>query len=116
MLFKDEVRKLGNSWVYQRSWSGASLSGSGPGVRVLGEVTPEKVEILREADAIVTEEMARAGLERKVWQYFAVLPSVRSVGMREGERTYAYPIIVRAVNSENAMTADWRGCRMNCWM
>jgi GMP synthase (glutamine-hydrolysing) len=62
---------------------------------------------LREADAIVTEEMARAGLERKVWQYFAVLPSVRSVGMREGERTYAYPIIVRAVNSENAMTADW---------
>ncbi|MGI5821748.1 MAG: glutamine-hydrolyzing GMP synthase [Syntrophomonadaceae bacterium] len=108
MLFKDEVRKIGEQLglpaelVWRQPFPGPGL-----GVRVLGEVTPEKVEILREADAIVTEEMARAGLERKVWQYFAVLPSVRSVGMREGERTYAYPIIVRAVNSENAMTADW---------
>ena len=81
--------------------------GPGLAVRIVGEVTPERVEIVRAADAIVLEEIRRAGLDEELWQCFAVLPAVRSVGVMGDERTYAYPIVVRAVTSEDAMTADW---------
>jgi GMP synthase (glutamine-hydrolysing) len=76
-------------------------------VRVVGEVTPERVEILRAADEIVLQEIRRDGLDRQLWQWFAVLPAVRSVGVMGDERTYGYPIVIRAVTSEDAMTADW---------
>jgi GMP synthase (glutamine-hydrolysing) len=76
-------------------------------VRIIGEVTPEKVATLQQADAIVREEIRRAGLEREIWQAFAVLPDIRSVGVMGDERTYGHPVIVRAVTSEDAMTADW---------
>jgi GMP synthase (glutamine-hydrolysing) len=76
-------------------------------VRIIGEVTPERVVILQAADAIVREEIALAGLEREIWQAFAVLPDIRSVGVMGDERTYGYPIIIRAVTSDDAMTADW---------
>jgi GMP synthase (glutamine-hydrolysing) len=81
--------------------------GPGLGVRIIGEVTPERVAILQHADAIVREEVKKAELEREIWQAFAVLPDIRSVGVMGDERTYAYPIIIRAVTSEDAMTADW---------
>jgi GMP synthase (glutamine-hydrolysing) len=76
-------------------------------VRIIGEVTRDKVAILQEADAIVREEIHRAGLDREIWQAFAVLPDIRSVGVMGDERTYGYPTIIRAVTSEDAMTADW---------
>jgi len=81
--------------------------GPGLAVRIVGEVTPERLEILRNADAVVREEIKKAGLEREIWQAFAVLPAVRSVGVMGDERTYAYPVIIRAVTSDDAMTADW---------
>ncbi len=108
LLFKDEVRKVGEELglpdeiVWRQPFPGPGL-----GVRIIGEVTPERVAILRHADAIVREEVVRAGLERDIWQAFAVLPDIRSVGVMGDERTYAYPIIVRAVTSDDAMTADW---------
>ncbi len=108
-LFKDEVRKLGRELglpdeIVMRQ----PFPGPGLGVRILGEVTPERVTILQHADAIVRDEIASAGLERELWQSFAVLAAeVRSVGVMGDERTYAHPIIVRAVTSEDAMTADW---------
>jgi GMP synthase (glutamine-hydrolysing) len=108
LLFKDEVRAIGEElglpaeMVWRQPFPGPGLA-----VRIVGEVTPERVEILRAADAIVLEEMRRAGLEREIWQAFAVLPAIRSVGVMGDERTYAYPIVVRAVTSEDAMTADW---------
>jgi GMP synthase (glutamine-hydrolysing) len=77
------------------------------GVGMLGEVSTVKVKFLQHADAIVREEVKAAGLEREIWQAFAVLPDVRSVGVMGDERTYAHPIIIRAVTSEDAMTADW---------
>ena len=77
------------------------------GVRIIGEVSREKVAILQEADAIVREEIRAAGLEREIWQAFAVLADIRSVGVMGDERTYARPIIIRAVTSDDAMTADW---------
>jgi GMP synthase (glutamine-hydrolysing) len=107
-LFKDEVRRLGSELglpdeiVWRQPFPGPGL-----GVRIIGEVTPEKVAILQEADAIVREEVRLAGLEREIWQAFAVLPDIRSVGVQGDERTYAYPIIIRAVTSDDAMTADW---------
>ncbi len=108
-LFKDEVRKLGRELglpdeiVLRQPFPGPGL-----GVRILGEVTPDRVAILQHADAIVREEIAAAGLERELWQSFAVLAAeVRSVGVMGDERTYAHPIIVRAVTSDDAMTADW---------
>lgn len=107
-LFKDEVRLVGQELglpeeiVWRQPFPGPGLA-----VRILGEVTQDKLEILREADAIVYEEIKRAGLYREIWQSFAVLPSMRSVGVMGDERTYAYPIILRAVTSEDAMTADW---------
>ena len=108
LLFKDEVRKVGTELglpdeiVWRQPFPGPGL-----GVRIIGEVTPDKVAILQRADAIVREEIRAAGLEREIWQAFAVLPDIRSVGVMGDERTYAYPIIVRAVTSEDAMTADW---------
>jgi len=108
LLFKDEVRKIGEELglpeeiVWRQPFPGPGLA-----VRILGEVTREKLAVLREADAIVTGELRNAGLHHEVWQYFAVLPSMRSVGVMGDERTYAYPIIVRAVTSDDAMTADW---------
>ncbi len=81
--------------------------GPGLGVRIIGEVTPDKVAILQDADLIVREEIRSAGLEREIWQAFAVLADIRSVGVMGDERTYGRPIIVRAVTSEDAMTADW---------
>lgn len=107
-LFKDEVRKVGSELglpdeIVQRQ----PFPGPGLGVRIIGEVTAEKVEILQHADAIVREEVAAAGLERDLWQSFAVLADIRTVGVMGDERTYAHPIIIRAVNSDDAMTADW---------
>ena len=76
-------------------------------MRIIGEVTPEMVALLQEADAIVREELRIAGLEREIWQAFAVLPDIRTVGVMGDERTYGHPVIIRAVTSEDAMTADW---------
>jgi GMP synthase (glutamine-hydrolysing) len=107
-LFKDEVRKVGEELglpeeiVWRQPFPGPGLA-----VRIIGEVTPEKVAMLQHADAIVREELKRAGLEREIWQSFAVLPDIRSVGVMGDERTYAHPVIIRAVTSEDAMTADW---------
>ena len=81
--------------------------GPGLAIRIIGDVTEERLAILRSADAILQEEIRRAGLYRELWQSFAVLPAIRSVGVQGDERTYAYPIIIRAVTSDDAMTADW---------
>jgi GMP synthase (glutamine-hydrolysing) len=107
-LFKDEVRAVGEELglpeeiVWRQPFPGPGLA-----VRIIGEVTPERAEILRAADAIVIDEIRRAGLYRQLWQSFAVLPAVRTVGVMGDERTYAYPIVIRAVTSDDAMTADW---------
>jgi GMP synthase (glutamine-hydrolysing) len=108
LLFKDEVRLLGEQLGIPPHilWR-QPFPGPGLGVRVLEEVTAEKLTILKEADAIVREEISNAGLDRELWQAFAVLPPVRSVGVMGDERTYAYPIIIRAVVSDDAMTAEW---------
>jgi GMP synthase (glutamine-hydrolysing) len=81
--------------------------GPGLAVRIVGTITPERVVILQQADAIVVEEIKRAGLYREIWQSFAVLPAVKTVGVQGDDRTYAYPIVLRAVTSDDAMTADW---------
>jgi GMP synthase (glutamine-hydrolysing) len=107
-LFKDEVRKVGTELglpdeiVWRQPFPGPGLA-----VRIVGEVTPERVATLQHADAIVREEIAAAGLERDIWQAFAVLADIRSVGVMGDERTYGHPIIIRAVESDDAMTADW---------
>jgi GMP synthase (glutamine-hydrolysing) len=108
-LFKDEVRRVGEELglpaeiVWRQPFPGPGL-----GVRIIGEVTPERLDLLRDADAIVREEIKRAGLERDIWQcYAALLADVRSVGVMGDERTYGHPIVLRAVTSEDAMTADW---------
>jgi GMP synthase (glutamine-hydrolysing) len=107
-LFKDEVRALGEQLGLPEEivWR-QPFPGPGLGVRIIGTVTRERLEILRAADAIVTDEIKKAGLYREIWQAFAVLPAVRSVGVMGDERTYAHPIIIRAVTSDDAMTADW---------
>ncbi len=107
-LFKDEVRRVGaelglpDEIVWRQPFPGPGL-----GVGIIGEVTPDKVATLQHADAIVREELRLAGLEREIWQSFAVLPDIRTVGVMGDERTYGYPIIIRAVTSDDAMTADW---------
>ncbi len=107
-LFKDEVRRVGEElglsepMVWRHPFPGPGLS-----IRIIGDVTRERLEILREADAILLEEVRRAGLYRELWQCFCVLPAIRSVGVQGDERTYGYPVVVRAVTSEDAMTADW---------
>jgi GMP synthase (glutamine-hydrolysing) len=108
LLFKDEVRRVGEELgLPERMVWRQPFPGPGLAIRIIGDVTPERLEILREADAILQEEVRRAGLYRDLWQSFAVLPAIRSVGVQGDERTYAYPIVIRAVTSEDAMTADW---------
>jgi len=107
-LFKDEVRAMGEELglpediVWRQPFPGPGLA-----VRIVGTVTPPRLEMLRAADAIVVEEIRRADLHRELWQAFAVLLSVRSVGVMGDERTYGHPIVIRAVQSDDAMTADW---------
>ncbi len=107
-LFKDEVRAIGEEMglpadiVWRQPFPGPGLA-----VRIIGEVTFERLEILRAADSIVTDEISRAGLSRELWQVFGVLLGVRTVGVQGDGRSYAHPLVVRAVTSEDAMTADW---------
>jgi GMP synthase (glutamine-hydrolysing) len=108
MLFKDEVRRVGEelglpeSMVWRQPFPGPGLA-----IRIIGEVTEERLEIVREADSVLQEEIRRAGLYKELWQSFCVLPAIRSVGVQGDGRTYAYPIVIRAVTSDDAMTADW---------
>jgi len=107
-LFKDEVRQLARLLGIPPSfWKRQPFPGPGLAIRIVGEVTQERLEILRSADSIITEEIQRAGLDDELWQYFGVLPVIRSVGVMGDCRTYAYPIVVRAVTSRDGMTADW---------
>jgi GMP synthase (glutamine-hydrolysing) len=107
-LFKDEVRAVGEELglpqdiVWRQPFPGPGLA-----VRIIGDITKERLDLLRAADHIVTEEIKRAGLYREIWQAFAVLPAVKTVGVQGDGRTYAYPLVIRAVTSEDAMTADW---------
>ena len=106
LLFKDEVRVVGKAlglpdeMVFRQPFPGPGL-----GVRCLGAITRDRLEAVRESDAILREEFAKNGLADKVWQYFTVVPDFRSVGVKDGARTYAYPVILRAVNTVDAMTA-----------
>jgi GMP synthase (glutamine-hydrolysing) len=108
MLFKDEVRIVGEELglpehiVWRQPFPGPGLA-----IRIIGDVTEERLNVLREADFIFLDEIVKAGFYRQVWQSFAVLPAIRSVGVMGDERTYAYPIVLRAVTSDDAMTADW---------
>jgi len=107
-LFKDEVRRVGEELglpadiVHRQPFPGPGLA-----VRIIGEVTQERLDLLRAADRVLLDELRRAGLERDIWQSFAVLPAIRSVGVQGDQRTYGHPIILRAVTSEDAMTADF---------
>jgi GMP synthase (glutamine-hydrolysing) len=109
MLFKDEVRAVATELgLPERIVWRQPFPGPGLAIRIVGgDVTRERLEIVREADAILQEEIRAAGLYRELWQSFCVLPVVRSVGVQGDERTYAYPIVIRAVTSDDAMTADW---------
>ena len=108
LLFKDEVRRVGEELgLPERMVWRQPFPGPGLAIRIIGEVTVERLEALREADAILQEEVRRAGLYRELWQSFCVLPAIRSVGVQGDSRTYGYPIAIRAVTSEDAMTADW---------
>lgn len=105
-LYKDEVRVVGKAlglpdgMVYRQPFPGPGL-----GVRCLGAITRDRLECVRESDAILREEFVKNGLEGKVWQYFTAVPDFRSVGVKDGKRTFAYPVIIRAVNTTDAMTA-----------
>ena len=107
-LFKDEVRRIGAELGLPREMlSKHPFPGPGLAVRLLGEVSPQRLETLRSADAIVVEEIRRADLYEKIWQAFAVLLPIRSVGVMGDERSYGDTVAVRVVDSEDAMTADW---------
>jgi GMP synthase (glutamine-hydrolysing) len=107
-LFKDEVRKVGRSLGLPAEIVGRQpFPGPGLAIRILGEVTSEKLNILRDADLVVREEIRAAGLYDQIWQAFAVLLPVRSVGVMGDKRTYAFPVVLRCVSSEDGMTADW---------
>lgn len=107
-LFKDEVRAIGEELglpdeiVWRQPFPGPGLA-----IRIIGEVTPGRLEILRKSDEIVIDEIKKAGLYKELWQSFAILPCIKSVGVMGDERTYSYPIVIRAVKSDDAMTADW---------
>ena len=112
-LFKDEVRRCGvelglpDEMVYRQPFPGPGL-----GVRCLGAITRERLEAVREADAILREEFALAGLDHRVWQYFTIVPDFKSVGVKDNARCFEYPVIIRAINTVDAMTAtvepvDW---------
>ena len=106
LLFKDEVRVVGktlglpDSMVYRQPFPGPGL-----GVRCLGAITRDRLEAVRESDAILREEFAKNGLEGKIWQYFTVIPDFKSVGVKDGKRSFEWPVIIRAVNTKDAMTA-----------
>lgn len=107
-LFKDEVRELGSQLgIPDRIVWRQPFPGPGLAIRILGEVTEEHLEIVRESDAILREEIAKAGLDRDIWQYFTVLPNIKSVGVMGDARTYAHTIGIRAVTSIDGMTSDW---------
>jgi len=108
LLFKDEVRKLGielgisEDLIWRQPFPGPGLA-----IRIMGKITPSRLKILREADAVLLEEIKNAGLYRKLWQSFAVLLPIKSVGVMGDKRTFANCIAIRAVTSNDAMTADW---------
>ena len=116
-LFKDEVRRVGDELgLPQAIVRRQPFPGPGLAIRIVGEVTAERLSILREADAIVREEMSAAGLDALVWQCPVVLlADVRSVGVQGDGRSYGHPLVLRPVTSEDAMTADWAGCPPTCW-
>ena len=108
-LFKDEVRAIGeelglsSEMVWRQPFPGPGLA-----IRIIGEITEERLAVLREADAVLIDEIKKAGLYRQIWQCFAaLLPTVNSVGVMGDQRTYAHPIVIRAVTSEDGMTSDW---------
>ena len=107
-LFKDEVRALGTELglsdeiVWRQPFPGPGL-----GIRVLGEITEERLEMVRESDAILRDEIKKAGLDRDIWQYFTVLPNIQSVGVKNDKRTYDYAVGIRAVTSVDGTTSDW---------
>ncbi len=107
-LYKDEVRLAGEEIGLTRDlvWR-QPFPGPGLAVRILGEITDQKVNIVKEADAIVREEIKNAGLDEEIWQYFAVLPNIKSVGVVDGKRSYVHTIAIRAISSTDATTADW---------
>ncbi len=106
LLYKDEVRVVGKAlglpdgMVYRQPFPGPGL-----GVRCLGAITRDRLEAVRESDAILREEFAKNGLQGKVWQYFTAIPDFKAVGVKDGKRTFAYPVIIRAINTKDAMSA-----------
>ncbi len=107
-LYKDEVRQVGRELgIPEEIVERQPFPGPGLAIRCLGEVTEEKLNIIREADFIFRDEIKKAGLQNKIWQYFAALPNIRSVGVTGDERTYSHTIALRAVHSTNGMTSDW---------
>ncbi|HKL11551.1 MAG TPA: glutamine-hydrolyzing GMP synthase, partial [Clostridia bacterium] len=107
-LFKDEVRKVGEGLMIPDDvvWR-QPFPGPGLAIRILGDITDEKIEIVSESDAILREEVRKAGLERHIWQYFTVLPNIKSVGVMGDGRTYVHTVGIRAVTSTDGMTSDW---------
>ena len=107
-LYKNEVRLVGTALGLPDEVVGRQpFPGPGLGIRVIGDITEEKLAIVRESDYILRDEIAKAGLDREIWQYFTALLDIRSVGVLDGQRTYAYPVAIRAVNSIDGISAEW---------